>query len=95
MSVADWPGFSVIGKVIPDIVKPVPVIVAALTVTAEVPVDVRVSGCVDGTLMVTFPNDKLVALMLRVGVPVAVAVPVPLRLITAVPLVEELLVIVT
>ena len=97
MTVADWPGFRVIGKVVPDTVKPAPVIVAALMVTDEVPVDVRVIGCVDGTPTVTFPNGKLVALMLSVGVPVpvAVVVPVPLRLITAVPLVDELLEIVS
>lgn len=41
-NVATWPGVKVTGKVTPDIVNPVPVSVAALMVTDEVPVEVRV-----------------------------------------------------
>ena len=47
--------------------KPVPVTVADLTVTAAPPVDDSVSVCVVGVLTVTLPNETLVALMLNVG----------------------------
>ncbi len=67
LSVVAWLGFSVTGKVAPDNVKPVPVTVAALTVTDAVPVEVKVTDCVAGALSVTLPNATLVALMLSVG----------------------------
>jgi hypothetical protein len=51
----------------PDIVKPVPVTVAALTVTGAVPVDVNVTDWVDGVFTVTLPKATLVALILNVG----------------------------
>jgi hypothetical protein len=51
----------------PDSVKPVPSSVAALTVTDAVPVDVKVTDCVDGLFTVTLPNARLVALRLSVG----------------------------
>ncbi|MFZ0745072.1 MAG: hypothetical protein WAM85_11740 [Terracidiphilus sp.] len=53
----------------PDIVKPAPVIAAALIVTGAVPVDVRVRDWVDASLITTLPKATLVALMLNVGVP--------------------------
>src|SRR6202021_1181298 len=53
LSVADWVGFSVTGKVAPDIVKPVPVNVAELMVTGAVPVEVNVTGSVDARSTVT------------------------------------------
>jgi hypothetical protein len=42
-SVIDCVGFSVIGRLPPTIVKPVPVIAAELTVTGAVPVEVNVN----------------------------------------------------
>ena len=53
----------------PETVKPLPVTAAALTVTAAVPVEVRITDCVVGVLRFTFPNATLVALMLSVGTP--------------------------
>ena len=41
-----WPGFRVTGNVEPDTENPVPLTDAALTVTAEAPLDVRVTVCV-------------------------------------------------
>ena len=40
--VAVWPGLSVTGNVMPEMEKPAPVTVAALTVTAAVPVEERI-----------------------------------------------------
>lgn len=65
--VAVWPGFRVSGSVIPDIAKPVPVMVAALTVTAKPPEEVSVTDCVVGEFNGTSPKDMLVALMLSTG----------------------------
>ena len=56
-------GFKVTGKVAPEIVKPVPLKVAELIVTGAVPVDVSVTGSVDGVFNVTFPKVKLAVLM--------------------------------
>ena len=42
-SVIDCVGFSIIGRLTPTIVKPVPVIAAELTVTGAVPVEVNVN----------------------------------------------------
>lgn len=67
-SVAVWPGVSVIGRLPPAIVKPVPKSDAALTVTAELPVEDRVSGCVTGELTGTLPKARLDALMPRAGI---------------------------
>jgi hypothetical protein len=64
---ADWPGFNVTGIVPLVIEKPVPETVAALTVTAAVPVDVRVTVCVVAELTTTLPKAMLVALILSVG----------------------------
>jgi len=79
----------VTGKVAPEMVNPVPVRLAALTVTAELPVEVRVTVCVEGVPTVTLPKLKLVALKVSTGL-VALA-PVPLRLTVIVEPVEELL----
>jgi hypothetical protein len=68
LSVTDWPGFNVTGKLDPDTEKLVPAIVAELTVTAADPVELNVTDCVVGVLITTLPNDTLVALMLNVGV---------------------------
>ena len=87
LSVTDWPGFKVTGNVAPDIVKPVPVSADELMVTGAVPVEVSVTGCVDGVFSVTLPNARLTALSVNCGL--VAAVPVPLRLTTAVLLVDE------
>jgi hypothetical protein len=49
------------------IVKPVPLRVAELMVTGAVPVEVNVTGSVDGVFTVTLPNAKLAGLMVNVG----------------------------
>jgi hypothetical protein len=60
-------GFRVSGKVTPEMVYPLPVRVAALTVTAAVPVEDRVSVCVVGVFTFTVPKPMLPALTVRVG----------------------------
>jgi hypothetical protein len=60
-------GFRVRGKVAPETVKPVPATVAALTVTAAVPVEDRVNVCVVAVFTLTLPKDKLDELTLSVG----------------------------
>lgn len=59
--VAVWPGCNVRGGVIPDIVKPVPVIAAELTVTDEPPEEVKITDWVAGEFNGTSPNDMFVA----------------------------------
>ena len=56
-------GFSVSGKSAPEMVKPAPVTVAELIVTASVPVDVSVTGCVEEEPTVTSPKLRLAALI--------------------------------
>jgi hypothetical protein len=51
----------------PETEKPVPDREAEFTVTAAVPVEVRVKSCVEGTFTELLPNDKLAALRLSVG----------------------------
>lgn len=94
-SVTDWVGFKVTGKVTPDIVKPVPVNAAELMVTGAVPPEVSVTGNVAGMFTVTLPNDRLAGPIANIGFGTTVAVPVPLRLTTAVLLVDESLWIAT
>ena len=60
-------GLRVRGKVAPETVKPVPVTVAALTVTDAVPEEVKVSDCVAGEFRETSPKPMVVALTLSVG----------------------------
>ncbi len=60
-------GFNVTGKLIPETVKPVPATVAALTVTAEVPVEDRVMVCEVAVLTLSLPKDRLEELKLSVG----------------------------
>ena len=67
-------------------------IVAELTVTGEVPVEVNVSDCVVAVFTVTLPKLKLAALTVNCGL--GVAVPIPLRATRIVLLVVELLPIV-
>ncbi len=81
------------GNVAPGIVKPVPVSAAELIVTGAVPVEVNVTGWVDGVSTVTLPNVRLAVLIVNCGF--GIGVPVPLRLTSAVLLVDELLWIVS
>jgi len=67
LKVTDWVGFSVTGKVAPDIVNPVPVNAAELMVTGAVPVEVNVTGSVDAVFTVTLPKARLAGLMVNVG----------------------------
>jgi hypothetical protein len=67
VSVAVWFGFNVSGKLAPDTEKPVPVSVAALTVTPAVPVDDIVIVCVVAEPTATLPKLRLEELMLSVG----------------------------
>ncbi len=83
-------GFSVTGKVDPDTVKPVPLIVAELTFTAAVPLDVSVTVCVGADPTATLPKVRLLGLT----VSTSEVVPVPLRLTVAVGFVDEVLLIV-
>jgi hypothetical protein len=70
-------------------VKPAPLNLAELIVTGAVPVEVNVTGCTEAEFTVTLPNVKLAELIVNCGL--GAAVPRPLRLTTAVLLVEELL----
>ena len=67
LSVAVWPGFNVVGKVAPDMAKPLPVSVAALIVTGAVPVDDKVTDCAAAWFTTTLPNARLVTLTLSLG----------------------------
>jgi hypothetical protein len=64
-----------------------PLKVPEFTVTGAVPVEVNVTGCVDVVFTVTLPNVRLAVLMVNCGL--AADVPVPLRVTTAVLLVDE------
>ena len=79
------------GKVAPDTVKPFPERVVDCTVTAAVPVEVKVTVFVDAVLSVTFPKARLVGLTVNAAV---VATPVPLRLTVEVAAAVALLVMV-
>jgi len=73
---------SVSGKVVPDIVKPAPDKVAPLTITAAVPLEVRVKDCVDGVPTATLPKATVLELTVRPATPGVVggttaATPVP------------------
>jgi hypothetical protein len=68
VTLVDCPGFKVTGRLIGDIVKPVPVTATEFTVTAAVPLDVSVTLCVVGVLITTLPNEMLLAFRLNAGV---------------------------
>ena len=68
-NVAVWLGFNVSGKLTPEIVNPVPVIVAALMMTGAEPVDFKVRGCDAVVFTSTLPKAMLVAFTLSVAVP--------------------------
>ena len=78
-------------------VNPVPLMEAELTVTGEVPVEVRVIVCVVGELTVTLPKLRLAVLIDNCGLGAdgTTAEPVPLRATTAVLSVVELLLMVS
>jgi hypothetical protein len=89
-SVSVCAGFKFFGKVTPTMVNPVPVIPAALTVTADVPVELKVSVFVVAMFTVTLPKLRLAALTPRIGF--VAATPVPLSVTTAeLPVLELLL----
>jgi hypothetical protein len=68
VSVAVWPGFSVIGALIPDTENPAPEAVALLRVSAAVPEDVSVTDLLIAVFSASVPNATLVALILTAGV---------------------------
>jgi hypothetical protein len=49
-------------------VKPTPLSAADVTMTGAVPVEVKITGCVDGVFIVVLPNGTLLGLMVNVGV---------------------------
>jgi hypothetical protein len=69
VTVTVCPGLRVAGRLMGDAEKPLPVTVKDVTVTAAVPVEVRVTVCVVGLLTTTLPNEILVAFRLSPGVP--------------------------
>lgn len=64
-SVVDCDGFSVIGKLAPTILKPVPVISAEFTVTGNVPVDVNVNDCIVAVFNATSPKLRFEVVTVR------------------------------
>lgn len=91
-SVIDCPAASVTGIPPPAMLNPAPLIVAALTVTGAVPVEVSVSACVVEEFTVTLPKLSVPALTVSCGT--GAAAPVPSSDTTAVlPLVESLLIV--
>jgi hypothetical protein len=69
VSVAVEFGLRVSGNVAPEKVKPDPVTVASLMITATVPVEDKVSVCVVAVFTLTLPKPMLPALTLSVGTP--------------------------
>ena len=69
-------GLSVTGNVAPENVKPAPVRLAELTVTAELPVEVSVTGRVTGVPTGSLPKLKVVVLKERTALG---EMPEPLR----------------
>jgi hypothetical protein len=67
-TVAVAPGFNVTGKLAPDMLKPVPVTTAALTVSGAVPDEVIVTVCAPDTVFTTtLPKLRLVVLSVSAG----------------------------
>jgi hypothetical protein len=69
VSAIDCPGLSVAGSVTGEAEKPLPDIATELTVTADVPVDVKVTVWVVGVFNGTPPNAIVVAFTVKEGVP--------------------------
>jgi hypothetical protein len=68
LTVVVCPGFNVMGKLPPEILKPFPVTVAAFTVTGTLPVDVSVTVCELVAFTRTLPKATLPVLIVSVGV---------------------------
>ena len=66
-SVNTCPGFNMAGSATFEIENAAPLTVTELTVTADVPDEVKVSGCVAVALSFELPNARLVELTARVG----------------------------
>jgi hypothetical protein len=92
--VSDWFGFNVAGKLPPASENPVPLIVAELIVTGDVPVDVSVNDWVVDEPTVTLPKLTLPALTVSCGLSTAILVPLPLSNTVFVLFVAESLLIV-
>lgn len=75
-SVAVCFGLRVSGNFAPETVKPMPLIVAELTVTAAVPVEVSVTGSVVAPPTITLPKLRLVGLTESVAVAASAELPV-------------------
>lgn len=82
------PGFRVTGNVAPEKLNPAPAMLAALTVTGDAPVDVRVTDSVSAVPTGSLPKLTLLVLKVRTGFALS---PVPLRLTVNVLPVDELL----
>jgi hypothetical protein len=74
VSDADWPGFRVMGKVTPEIAKPLPDTVAELMVRGPVPVEDSVNDWVAAALTPVLPNARLFALRPSAAVVVGLTV---------------------
>jgi hypothetical protein len=83
-------GLRVTGNVRPEIVNPEPVMLALLTVTGALPVDVKVRVWVADDSTAVLPKFRLVALIVRTGF--EALVPVPVRDTVAVAFEDESLV---
>lgn len=69
VTVTVCPGLSVAGRLTGEVEKPLPVTARDVTVTAPVPLEVRVTVCVVGVFSVTGPNAMLVAFKVSAGLP--------------------------
>ena len=67
LSNADWLGFNVTGRIIPDIVKFEPVIPIAVIVKGSVPVDVNATDCIGVVFTATSWKSMLVLLGVSVS----------------------------
>ncbi len=68
VTVTVCPGFSVAGRLTAEAEKPLPVTATEFTVTAAVPLEVRVTVCVVELFTTTPPNEMLVAFTPSAGV---------------------------
>lgn len=69
LSVAVWPGFSVMGSAEEENVKLVPLTEIADIVTAAVPLEVSITDCVAVEFTFTLPNAMLLELTVSVETP--------------------------
>ena len=68
--VSDCPGLNVAGSVAPETEKPLPLTFTELTVTAVVPVELRITGCDTGVFKRTLPNARELPFTLSPAAPV-------------------------